>query len=306
MSYRPRPHLSAALAHLRFSVVACAVVLGSAIGLQVCAFVAVHFVDVHKERVQGPASLEPLRVVGSRPTMGPDAVRAAVDPNPRADVNSVPGERGVLLGRATTVAQGAGVLAALLLMVLLLEGVFLAGAGAVPGVEKVVTAATLGFVLAALCLPLARWLPEVGFGGVFAPYAALVEESESVRSGAEGAKSPLVLLASRLLLPGAMIAGLAVVVVRFLSGVEAGILVTSVSELDEKLEREIRGMRPGQLAVPRAVGALNYALGSTPADSTIMEPQAPQPVRSAPPAFRVPGDPPAFPRNPGDSMKRPI
>ena len=70
------------------------------------------------------------------------------------------------------------------------------------------------------------------------------------------------------------IAGLAAAVIRFRVGVEHGVIVTNVSQLDEKLESEIRGMKMGQLSSPRSVGALNTAIGDNAEESAPSKPMS--------------------------------
>jgi hypothetical protein len=76
----------------------------------------------------------------------------------------------------------------------------------------------------------------------------------------------------------------------FRAGVERGVIVTTISELDEALEREMLEIRRRGVGNngPRAVGALNRALGDTPSSqpSGLAGPLAGTPSMhdSAPPA----------------------
>jgi hypothetical protein len=333
LSPQPRPHISAALAHLRFGVMACALAVGIALVARVALWGTIHYTDARLDHAaalsQAEAEEEPaaLRVVHARPADPSTARSALLQPPALAEVNRVPGETDAVMRRAWAVVQGVGVIGAAVLMVLLLQGVVIAGGGQVPGVEKAVTASTAALVVLALCLPLSRLVPGLPFDGLFVSYDEILGSSERYRAraaGGSGGPGALGFFGWHLLMPGAVLAMLALIVARFRAGVEAGIIITAPSELDEALEREIRATRTGRLAMPRAVGALNSALGDAPAGAphgpahpnSAPAPHAPQPnaghampiepVRIAPPAFRSPGDPPALSRNPGDSTKRPI
>jgi hypothetical protein len=118
-----------------------------------------------------------------------------------------------------------------------------------------------------------------------------------------------------------MLGALAVVVVRFRIGIEQGVIVTHASQLDEKLEREIRERKLGELSQPRAVGALNQAIGLTTGggDRSMQSPMggvagipAPEPVQApsrhrSPMSARPQGEePPPGAGAAGGAPRRPI
>lgn len=311
--------MSAALQHLRLSISACSVALGIALAAQVGVWSMVHFTQVRTKQIDAAAAPD-LRVVQadeSRPkaSAAPDAAEPASRAAP-ADVNTVAGEGDLMLRAVAGATQTLGVIAALLLSLLMFQAMAVAGGGAVPGVERAVTAATLTHLIVMLCLPLGAVLPDVGFRGVFAPYATIVAQSDLFRAGGPGAPGALAYYGKQFVLPAALIVGLIVVILRFRAGIEAGIIVTAVSELDERIEREIRAARLGQLSTPRAVGALNAAMGDQHVMASASAPAvaAPAPIRHisveavpvAPPAFRSAEAPHAEGYKPGDSTKRPI
>ncbi|MBL0928456.1 MAG: hypothetical protein IBJ11_12530, partial [Phycisphaerales bacterium] len=200
------------------------------------------------------------------------ALRAAAEAKPEpVAVNEVPTSQALMLRRAAQLAQTIGVIAAVVLAVLMLQAVVIAGGAAVPGVEKAVTASTWALILALCVLPLGRLMPEVAFSGVFVSYDALERAADLFRAAAPGAPGPWMYYGVNLALPLLLIAGIAALVLRFHAGIEAGIIVTNLSELDERLEAEIRQMKFGNLESPRAMGALNRAIGDIPT------PEAPGP-----------------------------
>lgn len=288
---------------------ACAAVLALSLVGHVVVFAMVHFTDarlVETGEAEGARTLKVVRSTGDATDATPSNPQDIASAPSRAEVNRVPGEGDVFVRRVSMVVQGAGILSALMLSALMFQGVVVAGGGAVPGVERAVSACTLCMVVVLMCVPLHRFLPELQYQGVFVSYASLVEQSAAVRAGGGTGGSALSFHVAHLLMPAGLLAGLIMSVVRFRSGIEAGVIATSVSEIDEKLEREIRAMKTGQLASPRAMGALNMALGAAPADTMPREAVGAEVVRAAPPAFRGAGDQSPLTFNPGDSTKRPI
>ena len=66
-----------------------------------------------------------------------------------------------MLHRASVLACGIGGFAAIALMLMCMMGVAVAGGGAVPGVERVVTAAVWSIILAGLAVPVGDLMPSL-------------------------------------------------------------------------------------------------------------------------------------------------
>lgn len=278
VTYPTQPHISAALRHLRFGVTTAAGVLALALLAQVILWCFVHYTDVRQTRL-GPPENEAREaiVVKSESAKKPadDGAKSAKSAKPApepvartsedaADVNNVPGTNDVVMHAAGGVIQTVGIISALLLVLLVFQCVAVAGGGNIPGVEMMVTAATWAIVVALLAVPLNGVIPSMTFPGVLAPYSAIAEVTDAFRSGGDAAPGAFTYYARFIGLPALMVLGLVTLVLRFRAGLEAGIIATSVSQLDEKLEREIRAMKLGQISAPRAVGALNQAIGMQP------------------------------------------
>lgn len=298
MPHSPQPHISAALAHLRFGVTAAGFGLAALLLLQILVWAFVHFTDVRTTKLEGPAPQQSFEVVeGARPeqvgslsgvsprgnagaSLGGDGERAggglanapasaaAAQPvNP----NLVESAADRMLRAAAAVVQTAGIVAAALFLLLLLQAVAVAGGGAVPGVEMAVTASTLGILTALLSIPLVGLVPDAPFPGVFQSYDTLVSTSVGYRAGDAQAPGPIGFYAANVVLPIILATLASVAVLRFRAGIERGLISTTVSEAHERLEREIRSRKNlGELASSRAAGALNATLGG--------EPVAQQPV----------------------------
>jgi len=281
------PHVSDALKHLRHGVTGAGVVFALALICHLFIWGFVHFTDVRVHRLEANAYEKPLLVVESQ---GGDAP-VANDRGDAVDVNTVPSTGSVMLQRSAHVVQTIGVIAAIALALLTFQGVIIAGGGAVPGVEMAVTAASWSLVITLLALPWNAVLPTFAFHGVFQPYETIVVSSDMLRAGAT-VSSPLAYYAMNVALPLILLGGVSAAVIRFRMGVERGVIATHASQLDEKIEREIRARKLGELATPRAVGALNQAIGMPAAKPAPGAPAAPDPGLPVEPAPEGPPRPP--------------
>ncbi len=305
MGYTPKPHVSLAVQHARFSVSIVALVLGLCLFGQVAVWAIVHYTDVRIAEVKpqpvGPSfnivndepSQAQLSVVSNdeavadagtkdvaidsdnlediasfldeldedeAPLAAPATVATQSEP---VDANQVQSAGDIMLFRFSNLVRSVGVLSAVLLMVVMFQATVIAGGASIPGVEKCVSASTMSILIGLLCLPLGTLVPSLPFGGIFLTYEELVRSSIAFRDGWPGAPGALGFFGWHLIIPFIAIGGLLMVILRFRSGVEAGVIVTNVSQLDEKLESEIRNMKLGQLAAPRSMGALNSAIGDS-------------------------------------------
>jgi hypothetical protein len=267
MSKRPeRPHVSAALSHLRHGVTFAALVVCVCALTQMMVFGFVHFTQVRYDKTERPPTAQALSVVPSRagmPAGTHQPSQAAADPqysdiNPRHLSGWDPS-----LHVISDMAVSVGVIATVMLATLCLLGISVAGGGSVPGVDRVVSSGSWALVLALACIPWRDVLVSMPFPGVFSSYEGMTSLSDLVDAGEA---SLLRLLAIHLLMPLAAVAVSLLALARFRTGVAEGIIVTSVSELDERLERELSQIRSRGVAAntPRAVAALNEAIGEKP------------------------------------------
>lgn len=301
---QPRPHVSAALSHLRHGAIGAALTLAGALLTHLLVFGFVHYTDVrHEDPPRAPA---PIAVVGP----GVSAALAA-PPLPRG-YEAAPTPRALsawdpALHVVCDVAGNVGVLAAGLLALFATLGAAIGGGISVPGIERVVSAATWAWLLAAAAVPWGSVFPNLAFPGLFWGYEAMVRMSSAVDAGAG---STWALLSAFALSPLAGLAACGLAVHRFLAGVAEGIIVTSVSELDERLEKEMATIARAGVSGPpvaRAVAALNQAIGERPA----MPPVPPAPA-SAPPFSALrrlrphPAPGPVPPASANAAGKRPI
>lgn len=260
----PAPHVSVALQHQRGGIAIAAGVLVVCLLAQTLVWAMTHFTDMHVTKLEAPASTNAPVVVDSSNRRASATAQAGegTDTIEPVDANTVPSEASVLLPRVSKLVQTAGLLAAFVLVALTWQGVVVAGGASLPGVHGTVAASTWSLLILALCAPNAGLLPVFPNSGVFVPHPELLEQSLLVRDGSDRAMSGLTYFGWFLLLPMAMVVATSALALRFWSAVDAGIIATSVSQLDEKLEREIRARKLGELASPRAVGALNQAMGN--------------------------------------------
>jgi hypothetical protein len=217
----------------------------------------------------------------------------------------VPSRWDAVLLQFSVLAGVGGVIAAITLGVLLLLGVVIAGGGCVPGVEKTVNAATWSIILGLVCIPWRDVMPSVPFAGAFGRYSDLTAASDAVNGGGGDA---LGLYAGYLLLPSTAVAVALLIWFQFREGVDRGIIVTTISDLELTVDREMETVRSRGVVShvgPRSTGVLHMAIGERP-----VAPSAPAlAIASGGEAARPKGlatDRRIGDADPGDPLKRPI
>ena len=273
-----KPHVSAAVRQLRGWVTLAAMLVVVAGITQALTFGFVHYTDVRTEQLRPTASTE-LTVVGTPgPLQGPGAMEIpdaaaqaavgglrtqALSRAQATEVNTARTGWDMGLNRASALASGVGGLAALSLLFLTSLGAVVGGGGGIPGIERSVTAAVWSFVLAALCIPIRDVLPSLPIPGVFASYEAMTHQSSVWSTTGVGAGGTI---AQWVVAPLLASGSAAMIALWFRTGVARGIIVTSVSELDEIADREMAQINRNGVrnAVGKSVGALNRALGEQP------------------------------------------
>ncbi len=300
-SATPKPHISAALQHLRFGIAVSAMVLALCLVGQVLVWSFVHFTEVRVTQLenenQQPSFDVVRRAQPSTNTVGTISgvskgaavgasgnreqpvrpatetpVPAQASPEQGVDPNLVESASDRKLRHAAAIVQTAGVISAVILLVLMFQGVVIAGGGAVPGVEMAVTATSWALLIALVSIPLGNFLPATPFQGVFSSYDTIVSSSEAYRLNRDGAPGVFGLYGMHVVLPILLLIGLVASVLRFRAGIERGVIATSVSEAHERLEREIRSRKNlGEMASSRAMGALNATVADPLTGMPVME-----------------------------------
>ncbi len=319
----PKPHASAALAQLRPGVTSASLVVVLCVIVQLLVFGFVHFTEIRYEPPKPTdVAAQPLNVVPSvrrePPAAGsPKQPDATPEPAP-AEVREL-SSADEILRQVSNTAAALGIASAAVLWFMIFLGVIVAAAASVPGVEKAVSACTWSLVLAIVCLPWRYLVPTAPFPGIFSSYAAMTDASATVAAGSDSTAG---LLGTYLLLPVVALVVSMIILGRFRAGVDAGVIIQSVTELDRAIEREAGEITRRGISVsgPRTVGALNQAIGS--AQITEQEPpprrlpreeepthaRAPMPDRIADGLPR-PAPPPRerrFQQDEDDGFRRPI
>ncbi len=309
MANAPRPHISHALQHLRAGVYGAAGVLMVTLLIQLLCWTVIHFGATETQTLEPAAGAGQTAVVqaptrADKDAAAESAVTQTAEPDPAlavADnapsINEVPTGVGLVMHRLADTSQIIGIVASVALLVLMMQGVAVAGGGGVPGVEMVVTASTWALVLFALALPWSGVLPEVTFSGVLRSGQAM---SDGARQYAAKDLSAAGYFGVRVLLPFLMMGGAFACALRFRAGVKRGIIVTHASMLDEQLEAELRKRKVGEGMTPRSVGALNSAIGEAPATPP------PPPPMAAPATVPNPATSPMSTNYGPGQAKRPI
>ena len=276
MQRNAKPHVSDAIRQLRSWVTIACTVLALCCAVQMLVYAFAAYTDARWDDVHTPRPADKtLRVVGAtnnesagaptpssnEPTGGVRTNMAeSSKPAPLMRVKSIDDAR---MKRSSDFACAVGVIASVTLAMLTMLGVAVAGGGSVPGVERATTACVWSIVLGLLCLPWQRIMPGLGMPGIFGAYADMTGAIESKMLG--GASAGGIALAMQWVGAPlvAMFAALGVAM-WFRAGVERGIIITSPSELDRAVEREVGMIQKRGVAssTPKAVGALNQAFGS--------------------------------------------
>jgi len=270
---KPRPHVSPALTRLRSWVMFTAAIVAMCAAIKLVVFGFVHYTEIRfttlepgddsparltvvKPRAadvdEAPPRIERGRII-SEPVTATDQA-GPVDPNrvlSRGDTN---------MKNASAFAVGAGLLAAVVLAFLATLGTMIAAGGAVPGIDRTVSACVWSVIMLLFCIPWPDVVKSVPVPGVFTSYELIVAASAAAIERGSG---EFALLASFVLVP-ALVMGCAVgVCFSFRAGVEAGIIATSVSEFDRAIDRELSEMQERGVTArqPKAVGALFRAIG---------------------------------------------
>jgi hypothetical protein len=323
--FSPKPHVSPALAHLRHGVTACALTVALCAALQMLVFGFVHFTQIRWVEDKTPAVATALRVVSSP---GANVAQAREPGAPVATIEQdeprrVLGKADGVLRAISAAAISGGVAAASLLGLFTILGVVVGAGGAVPGIDRATSACMWASLIVVGTLPWQNIFPSVPFSGVFGPYSTMSSMSDAVDAGGG---SSLALLAQFLLMPLAAMSCSFLVLYRFRAGVAEGIIATSVSEIDERLEREMASIRAKGVEIQssgRAVAALNSAIGEAPtiplmptqlaaasavrAEPTVRKLSAPAPARNGASSGGGLGRERRIGQtDPGDPMKRPI
>lgn len=302
-----RPHVSSAIVSLRPVVTAAAVAVMACATVQMLVFGFVHFTDVRWEKTERPATVQSLTVIsGARQAQNPAAgeQRAAPGESSRrtgrriTDVEAAaaiqaPSKWAAVLEQFSTFAIVLGVVSTLALAWFVSVGTVVAGGGSVPGVEKAVKAMAWAALLALLAVPWMDLMPSVPFAGIFGDYTAMVAASDAVDAGT-AAIAPL--LANHLVLPLAALALAGMVALNFRAGVERGVIITSVSELDQAIEREMEQIKHrgigSNVGGGRTIGTLNRAIGDqSPSEAPTASLAAPGMRPPTPPADADDADP---------------
>lgn len=288
-SLRNKPHVSAALAHLRYGVTGAALMLALCATVQLLIFGVVHYTNLRY--AEAPHTPAPISIVqptrGAVPTTLAGSNGAILGPAgyTPADAPHVAGDVDPTLHTLSDMTVSAGVLSAGLLAIFTALGAVIAGGAAVPGVQRAVSGATWAILISGACLPWHDIMPSMAFRGAFGDYSAMTALSDAVNAGGPSA---VPMYTAFVLAPLAAMCGAFLVLHRFRQGVFEGVIVTSISELDERLEREIAGIRVNGVSAQspaRAVAALNQAIGEKPeepaaAPAAVAEPES-APVRKA-------------------------
>lgn len=257
-----------ALHRLRFSILVCCWVLGLSLMTHIGVWIAATFTDVRYEAVRSmtvPATI----VTSTQRQNQPEAavaggVEAAEAPamhqaaKEAADPNRVLSKYDRMMSMATRLASGAGLLALITLLPLMILGVLLAASSATPGVEQTVSSFTWTVLLALLVLPISEFVGLPWREGALFSYNTLTSQLEAATT--KGATDfSMTFYARFAMLPFACLIGVGMIGLRFCAGIDAALPKKEDMRLDPALEREAGNITPTSLHGGRAGAALRAA-----------------------------------------------
>jgi len=264
-------------------VLVCAIIVGGAALTQTLVWAFAHYTDIRMTVIESDATNQPPAVVlqpgatEARITADANSSLTQARDHASVDPNRALSKQDRWLRAVSDLAVLAGIIATVALNISLFQAIMIAAGGATPGVHKAVQAGAWAVALALLALPVQSVTPAFPVPGVFQGYDTLTRTVEMVHAGAAGAPGAFVYFSEQLVLPLIVLVGVVLIMFRFNAGIEAGVILTSVSELDEALDREMASMKIASARTPKAVGALNRAIGEPDEDAS----PPPPPDRSA-------------------------
>lgn len=297
-----QPHISAAVKHCRGWITMLSVFVAFCCVTQMLTYGFVKFTEIRYNEVSEPTPYgernlkvvspgetekKATTVAAEMPTGGhADAVggvRAkAIEHGREVGPTRVLSNADTVMARVNMFVTAAGSLACVMLALMTMMGTVIAGGGNVPGVERAVTATTWAVVIGLLCLPWSSAFPQLHMPGVFAAYPKLCAVADKV----PGSVSPTAAFFQWIIMPLATGSISMLVLGMYRSGVERGVIATSVNHFDAAIQREMneiakRGVMPGGSV--RAVGSMNRVVGMPPTPTApAMAPMAVVPAAAAP------------------------
>jgi hypothetical protein len=274
-AFSQKPHVSAALVQLQRTVSLCAMVVLLCACAQLMIFGCAHFTQIRWVNNETPAQQQRLHVVSGgkaaqvrveAPAAGivNEEARAAA---PQASTTPEPRQASQwdkILRYVNAMVICAGVMSSVLLALVTMLGVVIAAGPSVPGVQRAVSAATWAMLMAVSTIPWKDVLSTIPWPGVFSDYQTMADLSDAVNAGRDAGTK---MFATYLGMPLMAAILSCVVALRFRAGVADGVIVQSVNDLEQRLEREMDDIRRRGAAAQntaRAVAALNQAIGDKP------------------------------------------
>ncbi|MBC7833998.1 MAG: hypothetical protein H7Y88_02730 [Phycisphaerales bacterium] len=268
-----RPHVSESIVQLRRWVTAAAALVVVCLGARLVTFGFVHYTGVRQTVLRSGEVDGTLRVVDGAGKAAPaavakraglrgGAVQGGAVNETGVEVNRVQSAGDLRLAWVTRMSGAAGIVGACGLALCTLLGAVVAGGASVQGVERATKSAVWAWLVMFLCLPWETWGSLFPVPGAFAPYEVMTGWDQNVEIGLAGS---LGLHMRYVMLPLALLVGTLLVAWWFHTGVERGVILTTMSEMDEAIEREManirkRGVTGGAAGTGRAITALNRTI----------------------------------------------
>jgi hypothetical protein len=261
-------HVSPAIIRLTAGISIVSVVVGICLIVQMFVFAFVHYTDARFEASTAEKTPGALTVVPSSKTPRERGASWVPEKGSAGSNSDHPDEKAPralsrwdgVLSQFSDTAGWIGTLSCLVLAVQLCLATVIAGGASIPGVEKIVSAANAGVVVAIVSLPLHDIFHSLPFIGAFSGYDAMTSASMRVQEAGSGEFGLLMNLA---FIPLAGILALVWAGTKLRAGIASGVIIHSPSQLDERIDRELAQVRAGGVGSnvgPRTVGVLGHAM----------------------------------------------
>lgn len=256
-----QPHCSPALVRLQRGTLLSAWVLALTLIVQTTVFGFVHFTQA---RFEGPVADASTSASGAAPkVILSTTADAPANPETATPAAPVLSRWDGVMRQFSDLACGIGLIAGAFFVLHVALGVVVSAGANLPGADRVVSAAAWAATIALVCAPWRDVFNSMPFAGVFCGYGQLTTMSDA--SHASGADFSIVFNCA--FLPAAALFATVWATLQYRLGVDAGVIVTHLSQIDEKIQREMsetatRGV--GSNVGPRSAGSLHAAIGETP------------------------------------------
>lgn len=263
--------IAAALTRLRGIVLVCGLLVATAILVQVLTWGMTAFTDMryaHVSRREAPQIVTRADPAAGAVIEGLDAPKRPPPPDVPSSINRIGRvtKLDLAIRDAYNLASAVGSTAVIVLLPMLLLATLIGVVGQTPGIERAASSLIWAILLALFTIPMSGFLDLSWQQGIFGSAADMINAVEDARADYGGSGRMSDLYTRYAVLPIACLIGSGLLVARFMSAVEAG-LVSEAQRPDLVLDREASRVAAsaGSLHGGRSSALLQRSLDARPA-----------------------------------------